>query len=383
MLGSAASPHDTSRTAVFARMGHDVAMLSIARAEIPGVRLVPVAGGDVGIRSLRRLTLMLGTARAILAQSPDIWHAHYAAEYGTWVAALLRRRPLVITVMGGDVLFDEQGSQGRLARALTRFALRRADLVLVKSNALGDVVAAFGVPRARIMRVIWGIDLERFTPEPAEAARLRAEWGAQGRSVLLAPRMLQPFYNHHLLIEALPAIIAAGHDAIVVLALKGADPVYRQRIEEQAARLGVGDRLRFTPPRQPDAMASLYAAADVVVSLAASDGMPQTPIEAGAVARPTIMTDLARYRELFTDGENVVMTRLECPVIAMHVCRMLSDPALRSTIAAGAHRVMREHAELRQDALRVECCYRALIAARHGPARHGPDQQGPDQQGMG
>lgn len=371
VLGSATSPHDASRTAVFARMGHDVAMLSIARAEIPGVRLVPVTGGAVGLRPLRRLSLMLGTARAILAQSPDIWHAHYAAEYGTWAAALLRRRPLVITVMGGDVLFDEQGRQGAIGRALTRFALRRADLVLVKSHALGDVVAGFGVPAARIMRVIWGIDLDRFEVDPAEVATLRTEWRAQGRIVLLAPRMLQSFYNHHLLIAALPAIVAAGYDPVVVFALKGADTDYRRHIEQQAASLGLDDRLRFTPPRLPEAMASLYAAADIVVSLAPSDGMPQTPIEAGAVERPTVMTDLARYRELFADGDNVVMTSLDSAEIARHICRLLADPELRSRIAAGAHRVMREHADLAHEARRVESRYRELILARQTAARLG------------
>src|SRR5262249_21581926 len=155
--------------------------------------------------------------------------------------------------------------------------------------------------------------------DPVEVGRLKAEWGAEGRRVVLSPRMLQPFYNHHLLIEALPAVIAAGHDPIVVFTTKGAVPSYRQSMEGKARGLGVKDGLRFVPPRSPDVMASLYGAADVVVSLAPSDGMPQTPIEAGAVQRPTIMTDLARYRELFTDGENVVMTPLEIAAIAARI----------------------------------------------------------------
>jgi glycosyltransferase involved in cell wall biosynthesis len=347
-------------------------MISIAQAEVAGVRMVRVAGGSVRSRVLRRAALMLGTARAILAEPADVWHAHYAAEYGTWAAALLRRRPLVITVMGGDVLFDEQGSQGAMGRALTRFALRRADLVLVKSHALGDVVVSFGVPRERIMRVIWGIDLARFVPDPNEVARLRASWAADGKAVLLAPRMLQAFYNHHLMIEALPAIIAAGHDAIVVFALKGADPAYRERIEADARRLGVADRLRFAPPRGAEAMASLYASADIVVSLAPSDGMPQTPIEAGAVNRPTLMTDLARYRELFTDGENVVMTTLDSGAIARHAISLLADEALRARIAAGAHLVMRENAELSREAERVEARYLELVAARGGQRQPSP-----------
>jgi glycosyltransferase involved in cell wall biosynthesis len=346
-------------------MGHDVRMLSIAQADIPGVRMVRVQGGGMRSRPLRRLALMLGTARAILAEPADIWHAHYAAEYGTWVAALLRRRPLVITVMGGDVLFDEQGAQGPFSRALTRYALRAADLVLVKSNALGEVVASFGVPRERIMRVIWGIDRARFRPNPAEVERLRASWGAAGRLVLLAPRTAQAFNNHHLMIEALPALVAAGHDVLAVLPEKGADSAYRAHLEAQAARLGVGDRLRWFAPRLPEAMASLYAAADLVISLAPSDGMPQTPVEAGAVERATLMTDLERYRELFTDGENVVMTPLEAGAIASRACALLADPAYRARIAAGAHRVMCEHAELSSEAARVEARYRAVLARAH------------------
>ncbi len=360
VLGSAASPHDANRTAVFARRGHDVTMLSVTKAEIPGVRLVEVGSG-VNMPGLKQLARMAHTMRAILNEHPDIWHAHYAAEYGTWAAALLRRRPLVITVMGGDVLFDEQGAQGPLARRLTKFALQRADLVLVKSNALGDVVASFGVPRARIMRVIWGIDLERFKADANEVERLRSTWGAKGRMVVIAPRMLQPFYNHHLLIAALPHVIAAGHDPLVVLAEKGAHSGYRATIEAQARELGVHDRLRFAPPRQPEAMASLYAAGDIVVSLAPSDGMPQTPLEAGAVERPTLMTNLERYRELFTDGVDVLMTPLEPTAIAERLCLLMASQELRQKLAAGAYRVMRDNAELSSEATRVEAQYRALV----------------------
>ncbi len=362
-LGNAAGPHDQTRTTVFAERGHDVSLISVADGDVPGVKLIRVRRRTTSRKPWRRTTLLLDTIRIALRQKADVWHAHYAADYGTWAAALARRHPLVVTVMGGDVLFDEQGRHNAISRALTRYALRRADLVLVKSNALGDVVASFGVPRERIMRVIWGIDLSRFRADAAVTAHLRAEWEADGRLVLLAPRMLQPFYNHHLLIEALPAIVSAGNDAVVVFSLKGVDSAYRNRIEEDARRLGVADRLRFTPPRAPEAMASLYAAADLVVSLAPSDGMPQTPIEAGAVDRPTLMTDLPRYRELFTDGENVAMTPLDSAAIAHHAIRLLADPGLRAHIATGANCVMRDHAELSSEAQRVEARFFELAAS--------------------
>ncbi len=137
-------------------------------------------------------------------------------------------------------------------------------------------------------------------------------------------------------------------------------------IASSQTHAGVADRLRFSPPRAPEAMASLYASADLVVSLAPSDGMPQTPIEAGAAERPTLMTDLARYRELFTDGENVVMTPLQAGSIARHAIALLSDDTLRARIAAGANKVMRENAELSGEARRVEVRYLELVANRSG-----------------
>ena len=54
VLGSAASPHDVNRTAVFARMGHEVTMISVAAGEVPGVELVQVPGAEVRPRALRR-----------------------------------------------------------------------------------------------------------------------------------------------------------------------------------------------------------------------------------------------------------------------------------------------------------------------------------------
>jgi hypothetical protein len=67
-----------------------------------------------------------GLARAISEIAPDVLHAHYVVEYGLF-AASAGFRPLVVTAWGSDVLVAARSSA--LARMITRYALRSADLV--------------------------------------------------------------------------------------------------------------------------------------------------------------------------------------------------------------------------------------------------------------
>jgi hypothetical protein len=62
--------------------------------------------------------------RLLLRCRPDIVHVHYAYSLYGWAAGLLGCRPLVVTVMGGDVLFEEQGSPTPIGKWLTLSCLQ-------------------------------------------------------------------------------------------------------------------------------------------------------------------------------------------------------------------------------------------------------------------
>lgn len=106
--------------------------------------------------------------RDILA---DVIHAHYAASTWAGLALIAGRRPLVITVMGGDVLFDEPSTLSWSDQALTILALRHVDLVISKSEHLTRVLESFWVQTARIMKLFWGVDTELFPPVDGGAKR--------------------------------------------------------------------------------------------------------------------------------------------------------------------------------------------------------------------
>src|SRR6185503_6683622 len=76
---------------------------------------------------------------------PDLLHVHYAGGKLGTLAAFSGIRPLVVTVMGGDVQPEQHlGGLPALERRATRRLLQQADLLLVKSEALRGELARFG-----------------------------------------------------------------------------------------------------------------------------------------------------------------------------------------------------------------------------------------------
>ena len=99
---------------------------------------------------------------------PDVAYAHFLVPAGL-AAALATRAPLVVTAHGQDVA--NIGSMPGV-RAATRHVVRRAATVIAVSRWLRDRLDA-AVPEAggKTEVVDCGVDLERFAPRDAEAAR--------------------------------------------------------------------------------------------------------------------------------------------------------------------------------------------------------------------
>jgi glycosyltransferase involved in cell wall biosynthesis len=331
VLGSARSVHVVARARVFRDLGHDVVLVSPAAGDVGDLPLVviPITPGLAG-----KIAHLTHLARVIACQRADIYHAHYPAETVAWMAWLLRKRPLVVSVMGGDILFDEQGTLGPIGRWLTRATVRRADLVTVKSEVLADVVRSFGVPDDRIRSVVWGIELGLFGPRDDEGLAVRRDWGVPADVPLLySPRLLQPLYNQNLMIEAL-ADLPGTWLAVSNYAM---DARWGERIRRIASDKGVADRVVWVPGRPRESMAAAYCAADLILSLASSDGFSQTVLEAMACKRAVLVSDLPVYRSTLAHGETAWLTPLDSGSIAEAVRTLLDDAELRRRLGeAGA-----------------------------------------------
>lgn len=382
-IGSSASNHVVNRVRCFGERGHEVFLLSELRSGVEGVtELVPsVASGRdewvrMMVRGLERLMhrkilgstamvrLLLDFRWLVNQANPDVIHAHYAYATWAWSAAVLGLKPLVVSVMGGDVLFEEQGSPTPRGIRLTKKLFHSADLITAKSNFLIDALNSLGGYGEKAIRVVWGVDPDVF--KPLDAGALRAELGiAPDAKVVLSAKILAPFYNVDIIVEAMPKIVEQEPKAILVVTEYGATPDYRAKLDARIAALGLRRNVQFVGKVDYERMPAFYSMADVSVGIPKSDGLPQTLLEAMACGVPNVIGRLDRYDEIVRDGESAVFADIAPDGVADAVLRVLRDQPLSRRIADVGRKIVMEQANFPRDVQRVENAYYDLVGRRN------------------
>ena len=117
------------------------------------------------------------------------------------------------------------------------------------------------------------------------------------------------------------------------------DDRYVAELRELAARLGVGDRVRFKGFASAAELPSVYARADTVVfPVRWEEPFGLVPLEAMGVGRPVISTARGGTAEFLRAGENALVFAVDDDVgLADCVHRLADDPSLRERLReAGA-----------------------------------------------
>ncbi|MCW9034209.1 MAG: glycosyltransferase family 4 protein [Rhodospirillales bacterium] len=361
VLAAASSSHTFLQCGVMRDFGHEVTLLSPDKGKCPeGVKhiscAVETSHGIIG--KLRWLKSIYDGFKLVDA---DIYHAHYAAELTAWMAWVLRKKPLIVSCLGGDVLFEEQGTLGPVGRWITKQVLKSCNHVTVVSNYLGDAVAGFGVPHEKIQRVIWGVNHEIFFPLET-GKNVSKLWDIpQDYQVILSPRMLKSFYNQIMMLDALSEVIKQRPNTILVLATYNQDESYRAEVEAHIKKLSLDKHVRFAPPMNQREMMLAYNRADLILSLPPSDGIPVSVMEAMACGTPVIMTDLERFKEFFTHKETGWFTKLDTKSVTESIQALLDDPKLYKALKMNGAALIKEKADLHsQSRLIEESSYRLL-----------------------
>jgi glycogen(starch) synthase len=118
------------------------------------------------------------------------------------------------------------------------------------------------------------------------------------------------------------------------------DDQYATEMRELAARIGVGDRVRFEGWAGAAELPSVYADADVVVfPVRWEEPFGLVPVEAMGIGRPVISTSRGGTAEFLRAGENaLVFTVDDDGGLADCVRRLADDPSLRARLCeAGKH----------------------------------------------
>jgi glycosyltransferase involved in cell wall biosynthesis len=286
-------------------------------------------GGKQKYLRLARKTL--GTARRF---RPDVVYAHFLVPTGL-IAALAGRAPLVVTAHGRDVR-----NIGWLPGigAATRFVVRRAAVVIAVSDYLRrELEAKIPEARGKTEVVDSGVDLERFTVEPAP----------NGKARYLCIASLIERKNVLRLADAFERL---GEGTLTFVG----DGPLRSRLE---GRPGI----KLTGALPFDEVPSQIAAAHVVCQPSLIEPFGQALLEAMACGRSVVATRIGGPPEFVPPEAGVLVDPVDEPALAaaLRSAAALPCPNPAARTAAEAH-------DLRHQAERVEAILER--AARGRPA---------------
>jgi len=264
-----------------------------------------------GVDSVRALVRLARVTDAALVHANGSRAMAYAG-----VAGRLASRPTLWHVRIAE-------SDGLVDRALCALAT----VVVATSRA---VARRFASAPAKVRLVPNGVDLKRFAPRPPSAtlrARLEVPLSAP-IAVSIGRHVPEKGYRHLVAGAARLERTKPGVHWILV-----GDGELRGELEAQAQRLGLASHVHFTGWR--DDVADVLALADVFVLPSESEGFGRVLVEAMAMSRPIVATEVGGVPDIVLAGETGLVVRPADPLaLADAVRALLDDPARAARLGA-------------------------------------------------
>ena len=321
-----------------------------ARLETMGAAFRPLTMRATGTSPFEDLRLLLDYIRLIRAERPSLFLGFTAKPnvYGS-LAARITGVPVVATISGLGSAFLKGGPLGWLLLRLYRAALARAQAVFLQNETDRALFIARGIARPDQARLVAGsgVDLVHFAAAPLES---RAEVRFLLIARLLLDKGIAEFVDAARIVRGrYPEArfqLLGGPGGDNPSAVPPAD-LARWADEKLVELLGVRDDVR------PD-----IAAADCVVLPSYREGLSRSLLEAAAMGRPLVASDVPGCREVIDDR----VTGFLCEVrsaqsLAVAMERIAAmRPAERTAMgAAGRRKVAAEYDQkLVADAYLVE-----------------------------
>jgi len=352
------------------KMGYDVTVAApqgsvlTEKCQAAGVPTLETVRFSKGFRPMDFINDVKTLRRFMVTHGTEILHTHGSQD--TWsgctAASLCRKRPLVVRTRHNTFPVKYTLVNRMLHR-------RWIDWLVVVSDSVVERYSRFieaGIVKAdRITTIHSSLQVERFDPDVMDGQTARDELGlSKDTPVLVVSARLASEKGHKFLLDAMPTILKAHPDAVLILAGEGNQ---ESALREQVTRLGIEGNVRFLGFRSD--VPSIIASADVCVLPSIDCDASSAAIkEAMAMRKPVVATRIGGAPEIIDDGvTGVIVPPADSDALAMTISRLLADPQQRLEVGNAAREEVIEHyteARLAEETAKV---YEAVIEA--GPRR--------------
>lgn len=305
---------------------------------------------------------ILQLTRWLKTTQPHVVNPHSSRD--GWIASIaarLAKVPLLIRSRHIEVDYPN--------RLLSRLAFHHLPHhVLTTSQRIScRLIQELNLQPNRVTCIPTGVDLTRFNP--ALPPSLRSEWQTPGQTPVIAMvAVLRSWKGHEILLQA--ANLLATRNTPFQLILAGDGPG-RQRIH---------DHIRSLPSTKPhqilclghrEDVPQILASADIVVlPSTAHEGVPQILLQAQAMRRAVVGTQIGGIPEIITHRTTGLLVPPSNPTaLADALQELLLNPELRQTLGTHARTAIEQHHSLEAMCTQLEAVYQLHLSP---PAPHHP-----------
>lgn len=253
-----------------------------------GVKIISLE--KQGRWDLFNFTLRFG--RHLKNIQPDVIHG-YLSDPNCLIIFLKPLFPSIRMVWGVRASnLDSLGNNwlSRLTYSLEYLLSHFADLIIVNSHAGRAYHAAHGYPMDKMIVIPNGIDINRFKPDLAARARVRAEWGITENTILIGlVARLDPLKDHPTFLKA-AALLAQQQQDVRFVCVGGGSESYVQELYQLAHELGISEKVIWAGGRAD--VPAVQNALDIATCSSYTEGFPNVIGEAMACSVPCVVTDV-------------------------------------------------------------------------------------------
>ena len=329
---------------------------------------------DVTLRPTAYLVTPLALAawrgmlrRVTRRYAASVVHAHWVIPGGFLAAASGLGVPLVVSLHGSDVFVAESN---RVTRAAARYAFDHASWITACSDDLRQRAIAIGATPNRTEVVPYGVDTDRFKPDPDTRTRVRRQHGLDDETplVVAAGRLVRK-KGFEYLVDAIGLLRDRWPTLTLLLAGSGD---LESELRDRAASRDVTDRVVFPGALTQGDIAAVLSAADIAAVPSVRDdagnvdGLPNSVLEALASGTPVVATPAGGIGAVAKDGETArVVAERDPRGLADAIDELLRDRALGARLGSAARTQMCAAHTWARVAERFERAYRHAT----GPGR--------------
>jgi glycosyltransferase involved in cell wall biosynthesis len=300
-------------------------------------RVAAAAGIDAHLLDCRHrfdLTAVARLRRLAERLRIDVVHCHGYRENLYAVLAGLARVRGVTT----NHLWKRTTPALRLYARVDSWLVRRFSRVVAVSREVARELEGLGLTSPELIYIPNGVDVEAFAPPPQDLPTLaqcrRAIGAAPADVVVTAVSSLTAEKGHRYLIEAFAAV-SPRHEGMRLLIV--GDGPERARLEQQARLSGASSRIVFLGRRED--VREILAITDVYTLPSLIEGLPIALLEAMAMARACVATDVGDVGRAIVDGDTgLLVTAGNATELAAALDRLVADPESRAKLGASARR---------------------------------------------